>query len=201
MLDSFGDLAIRLSRSPLGIIAFAFVFVYAIAGLLAVKANFDVVERRILLGFLLIFPVLVLSAFFRLVTTHHDKLYAPSDFANDETFVRVLEQGIQSSNSFRDLKAVTTEIQAQIDAQPLYRYTGLSESGKRIALFASKGEEFDLESFSEHTQIQDVEIEAQLEILISDYGWIARDGTTLRLTENGRAELDTFVDLVYGRFR
>lgn len=48
MLEQLGDIAVRLSRSPLGIIAFAFVFVYAIAGLLTWRGNFEGDERRVL---------------------------------------------------------------------------------------------------------------------------------------------------------
>ena len=202
MLKDLGEIAVRLSRSPLGIIAFAFVFVYAIAGLLAWQANFEKTEREILVWFLAAFPVLVLLLFWNLVTRHHDKLYAPSDFTSDEAFIRVLEQRIQTSKAIRDLRSLPTEIQTQIDAQPLYRYTRLSEAGKRIVLLTHTRGELELSELSDDRHKQpEAEIESQATVLLRDYEWIERDGQTVRMTSKGKTEIETFIDLAWGRMK
>lgn len=79
-------------KEPLGIIALFIVLVYGIAALvLGVSANeLNSSERLPLIWFMVIFPVIVLIAFFRLVTHHHHKLYAPEDFPNPSDFLRTM---------------------------------------------------------------------------------------------------------------
>lgn len=91
MMKDFGQIAVKLSRSPLGIIALAFVLVYGIAALLAGKAGFEPNERQILIWFLVIFPTLIFFIFCWLVTRHHEKLYAPSDFMDETHFLQLTE--------------------------------------------------------------------------------------------------------------
>jgi hypothetical protein len=88
----FGGVAQKLSRNPLGIIALFIVLVYGIAALLLGMSsnNLQPNERLPFIYFLVIFPVIVLIAFYRLVTHHHVKLYAPHDFPDKEGFFRVL---------------------------------------------------------------------------------------------------------------
>ncbi|MGH3913569.1 MAG: hypothetical protein ACRDTC_09175 [Pseudonocardiaceae bacterium] len=87
----FGDMAQKLARNPLGIIALFIVLVYGFASLLtAFGASFTPLERRLLIYFLVIFPVLVLGVFAWLVSRHSNKLFAPSDFRNEENYVRSL---------------------------------------------------------------------------------------------------------------
>lgn len=96
-MNVFGNHAFKLSRNPLGIIALSFVLVYGIAGFIATSSNFQPNERYLIIWFLILFPVLVLAVFYRLVTHHHDKLYAPSDFSNEENFLRLIESRIEKS--------------------------------------------------------------------------------------------------------
>lgn len=95
--QNIGRTAERLSRNPLGIIALFIVLVYLIAGaVLGVSslgvssAGLDRGERLPLVWFIVIYPVLVLGAFYRLVTCHHTKLYSPSDFSDGDGFFRAL---------------------------------------------------------------------------------------------------------------
>lgn len=95
MIFGFGEFtkkAKEFSRNPLGIIALFIVLVYGIAGLvLSISGpNLQAGERLPLIWFLVIFPVIVLAAFYRLVTHHHVKLYAPQDFPDKEGFFRAL---------------------------------------------------------------------------------------------------------------
>lgn len=79
-----------LAKNPLGIIALFIVFVYLLASLVLV-ANTTLLadERIIIIYFLVFFPVLVLCAFFWLVTKHSSKLFAPSDFSNEDNYVKM----------------------------------------------------------------------------------------------------------------
>lgn len=81
-----------LVRNPLGIVALFISLIYGVASLLlgmtasALQPN----ERMPLIAFVTIFPLVVLGAFYLLVTRHHGKLYAPGDFKNDDSFLRTL---------------------------------------------------------------------------------------------------------------
>lgn len=87
MLKEFGDIAVKLSRNPLGVIALAFVFVYGIAAYVSANSSFQGLEHLILVLFIVLFPVFILVAFYRLVAVHHTKLFGPSDFADEKNFL------------------------------------------------------------------------------------------------------------------
>lgn len=87
-IKDFADSALGFTKSPLGIIALFMVLVYALATLGAVVGeNFQEYVQP-LVYFLVGFPVLVFLGFLWLVAKHHDKLYGPSDFKNEENFFR-----------------------------------------------------------------------------------------------------------------
>lgn len=94
--ESFGKTASNLSRNPLGIIALFIVLVYGFASLVTVFiGSLSSMEKLPLIYFLILFPVLVLGAFVWLVSEHSDKLYGPSDYKNEENFMRMqLKAGI-----------------------------------------------------------------------------------------------------------
>ena len=91
-LKTFTDAARSLARNPLGIIALFLVLVYAMAvlmfGLTAQSLSEN--ERLVVLLFIVLFPVLVLVVFYRLVTKHHNKLYAPSDWRDESLFLKAM---------------------------------------------------------------------------------------------------------------
>jgi hypothetical protein len=112
---TFGRTAERLSRNPLGIIALFIVLVYLIAGTIlgasslgvsSVKLNPN--ERLPLVWFIVVYPVLVLIAFYRLVAFHHTKLYSPSDFPDDDGFFRALTPGEQKERLEREIQEIET---------------------------------------------------------------------------------------------
>jgi len=80
-------------RNPLGVIALFITFIYAIAStffsLTLDKLEFS--ERIIIISFIVLFPFAILIVFYKLVTTHHGKLYSPGDFKNDETFLKLFD--------------------------------------------------------------------------------------------------------------
>ena len=90
-IQSFGETARKLSRNPLGIIALFIVLVYGIASLVTISTETIAVNERLpLIYFLVFFPVLVLAVFAWLVSKHSDKLYGPSDFTNEENYMKLV---------------------------------------------------------------------------------------------------------------
>jgi tetratricopeptide (TPR) repeat protein len=87
----FGQTARHLARNQIGIIALFIVLVYGTAGLVfgLSGAQFDASQKWALILFLVLFPPLVFVGFVWLVAKHSHRLYAPSDFRNDESFVQL----------------------------------------------------------------------------------------------------------------
>ena len=87
-IKSFGGIAQRLSRNPLGIIALFIVLIYGIACLtFGFSKNLSSLAISFFVAFILIYPLIVLLVFYNLVTKHHTKLYAPQDFPRPEDFL------------------------------------------------------------------------------------------------------------------
>ena len=93
----FGDTARGLAKNPLGIIALFIVLIYGLASLVTAFANsFTASERLPLIWFLVIFPIVVLIVFAWLVSRHSGKLFAPSDFRNEENYVKMQMTAVAS---------------------------------------------------------------------------------------------------------
>lgn len=94
-----------LVKNPLGIVALFISLIYSIANLLlgttAITLSAD--ERHPLIIFIVLFPVLVLGVFYFLVSRHHGKLYAPSDYKDDKSFLRTLSPEEQESKIQREV--------------------------------------------------------------------------------------------------
>jgi hypothetical protein len=101
-LSTFTTSAKSLSRNPLGIIALFIVLIYGFAALtLGFNSNLQPNERFPLVWFLVAFPVIVLCLFGWLVSKHHWKLYAPSDYRSDEIFFHRSEIAQRRAMEFR----------------------------------------------------------------------------------------------------
>jgi len=88
---NFGGIAQKLARNPLGIIALFIVLVYGFAALVTgLASSFTQADKLPLIYFLVVFPVLVLAAFAWLVSRHSNSLFAPSDFRNEDSYLRAL---------------------------------------------------------------------------------------------------------------
>ena len=59
-----------------------------------------------LFGFLVIFPFVVLLAFYKLVSKHHVKLYAPQDYPDKEGFFRVLSPSEQKKKLDDEIRSI-----------------------------------------------------------------------------------------------
>ena len=84
----FAESALGFTKSPLGIIALFIVLVYGFASLV-VGLGDGLSENVVpLIYFMVFFPVLVFIGFLWLVAKHHNKLYGPSDFKNEDNFIK-----------------------------------------------------------------------------------------------------------------
>lgn len=72
--------------------ALLIVLVYAIAALLFASSSDRLTPSQgwLLVLFIVTFPLFVLAALAWLVARHHTKLYAPTDFRDEDTFIRAL---------------------------------------------------------------------------------------------------------------
>lgn len=96
-LRNIGETAKGLARNPLGIVALFIVLVYGFASLVTASAkSFTAAERLPLIYFLILFPVLVLLVFAWLVSKHSGKLFAPSDFRDEENYVKMQMSAVAS---------------------------------------------------------------------------------------------------------
>lgn len=109
-----------LSRNPLGIIALFISLIYGFAVLL-LNSNvekFSPWERAALVIFIVLFPVIVLVAFYKLVTNHHGKLYAPADYQDDSSFLRTLTAEEQSTKTRVEVEEAFSVNEEKSDVTP-----------------------------------------------------------------------------------
>lgn len=94
------------ARNPLGIIALFISLIYGFASLLLDSSaeKLTEAERWPLILFIVLFPIMVLVAFYKLVTKHHGKLYAPGDFQDDKSFLRTLSPEEQEVRLQKEVK-------------------------------------------------------------------------------------------------
>lgn len=111
--EGFLSAAKGLARNPLGIIALFIALIYGFATLLLGTAAEKLVEaeRAPLVWFIVLFPVMVLTAFYRLVTNHHGKLYSPGDYKDDKSFLDTLPPITPQTPSLRDTR-IDEEVEA-----------------------------------------------------------------------------------------
>jgi hypothetical protein len=130
-VQQFGNVAQRLARKPLGIIALFIVLVYGIAGLVFGTSiqHIQPAQQWPLIIFLVVFPVLVLIAFLWLLEKHHKKLYAPGDFRNDEAFLQALGEEKQRKRLREEAESVASAQSPDADAE---RQTNVAEIPSRI---------------------------------------------------------------------
>jgi hypothetical protein len=89
---SFYRTAVALSRNPLGIFSLFITLIYGMAVVVfAVGASrLDSSSTVPMIWCLSGFPFLLLASFVFLVTKHHEKLYAPGDFENQQVFFDII---------------------------------------------------------------------------------------------------------------
>jgi len=90
-LKNFSNTAKGFTKSPLGIIALFIVLVYGFATLATTFGDNLKEYLTPLIYFLVFFPVIVFFGFLWLVSKHHDKIYGPSDFKNEDNFLEMMK--------------------------------------------------------------------------------------------------------------
>jgi len=118
------------ARNPLGIIAIFISLIYGFASLLLDSSaeKLTVAERWPLIAFIVVFPILVLVTFYKLVTNHHGKLYAPGDFKDDKSFLRTLSPEEQEQKLDKEVKeSLGTE---DVEPQPEPVTTGVARNNE-----------------------------------------------------------------------
>lgn len=114
-LREFGIAAKGLARNPLGIIALFVVLVYGLASLVIIfSGSMTASERTPLIYFLVVFPFIILGIFTWLVIGHSDKLFAPSDFKNEENYMKMkistaVALAVATSKSPKGFSAIDAE--------------------------------------------------------------------------------------------
>ncbi|MUK39765.1 hypothetical protein GNP82_19725 [Aliivibrio fischeri] len=120
------------ARNPLGIIALFISLIYGFASLL-LNSSADKLtenERWPLIAFIVIFPVLVLITFYRLVTNHHGKLYAPGDFKDDKSFLRTLSPEEQELKLDSEVSESLGEVKDSCDEKSIVPPTRKQRAGQ-----------------------------------------------------------------------
>ncbi|MFC1655279.1 hypothetical protein ACFL3C_00230 [Patescibacteria group bacterium] len=84
MLEKFGPI-----KNPLTIIAI-FAGIAEVSGT-AILPFIDINNQNIFIGFLIVFPSILVILFFLTLNFNHKVLYAPSDYKNEENFVKTLK--------------------------------------------------------------------------------------------------------------
>lgn len=85
----FAESAKGFTKSPLGIIALFIVLVYGFASIVVGFGSNVSQYIAPLIYFLVFFPVIVFFGFLWLVANHHKKLYGPSDFRDEDNFLKM----------------------------------------------------------------------------------------------------------------
>jgi len=88
-VKEFSESAKGFTKSPLGIIALFIVLVYGFASIVVGFGQNLSEHIAPLIYFMVLFPVLVFTGFLWLVAKHHNKLYGPSDFKDEENFLKM----------------------------------------------------------------------------------------------------------------
>lgn len=95
----------KIVRNPLGVIGLFIWLIYSIAGLVfassASELSYSI--QLILALFVVMFPAAILAVFYILVTKHHKKLYAPSDYKDERLFFRpATDKEVREKNEEED---------------------------------------------------------------------------------------------------
>ena len=107
-------LAVKLSRSPLGVIALSQVLVFGIVGFVSTSDAFERDQRTILVWFIVLYPVFLMLMLYRLVAFHHKRLYGPSDFADEANFLQY-SSAVMTKEQIRPEDAEPNRKRSQIE--------------------------------------------------------------------------------------
>jgi Holliday junction resolvase-like predicted endonuclease len=155
MLNDFMNNAKGLAKNPLGLIALFISLIYGFACLvMSISAEkLETSEKIPLIWFLIIFPIIVLAVFVYLVIYHHKKLYSPSDFREDRSFLETIDKSRKIINEFQESEQEPNEKITSSDRKE-------TESPKTKITVLKKPESIEFNDFkNKYLQIEDLVIE------------------------------------------
>lgn len=177
------------TRNPLGIIALFISLIYGFASLLLNSSaeKLTEAERWPLIIFIVVFPVMVLVTFYLLVTNHHGKLYAPSDFKDDKSFLRTLSAEEQE-------KKLNKEVQESLGGDNIDNVCDNSTSSTHVTSDTSVKQENDnkMEEFKQFREEFKTIEQSVINMIASEYKVKAERNVGIGSTDaNFDAMLDT----------
>ena len=115
----------QFTQGPLGIIALCLVIVYLIATVFSKSslANFSTMQKNWLVAFLFIYPFFVLITFTFLLVFHSNKLYSPTEFKNEENFLKSIGIDSRQIEPLTDKDVVTIDGKSFKDQKIILDYT------------------------------------------------------------------------------
>lgn len=132
--SNFMSGALGFTKNPLGIIG---LFVVLIYGLAVVVAGFSPeltnLQRWVMIALVASFPPCVLWTFYRLVTKHHAKLYAPADWRNEENFLRAMSTTERRQELRAEARMVVSAEADEAAAIPAKVPSGFEERRKLLS--------------------------------------------------------------------
>lgn len=183
-----------LSRNPLGIIALFVSLIYGFACLVlstSISNLHDDSERLPLIWFIIIFPLVILVAFIFLVIKHHEKLYAPSDFRGDDSFIQTIDKNKLKEKKLEEVKtlesAPESEENIQTESNSETVKTDLEENKTFIDSTPSKNEPSENELLDIYGKS---EIWAANELSLK-YKVVFKNNVAIT-TQNGKFEFDAY---------
>lgn len=136
----FYETATSLARNPLGIIALFIVLVYGLAALVTIESGSLTSSEMVpLIYFLVFFPVLVLGAFSWLVSKHSGKLFAPSDFRDEDNYVKMHIDYEKMQIAVASLTAATTKTSGLASEEQLHKIVEVVRAAGSAAATTSNG--------------------------------------------------------------
>jgi len=172
-----------LTRNPLGIIALFISLIYGFA-CLVLSTSIDNLhsscERLPLIWFIIIFPVVILIAFILLVIFHHEKLYAPSDFKEDDSFIQTIDKKKIKEKRLEEIKELKSSSPSSADNQSEDELTKTEEkepetSGELTNMVNDIRSSEENESTKGETQTDEAENQRLLEIYSNSEKWVAQE--------------------------
>ena len=140
-LRGFVEAAKGLSRNPLGIFGLFLVLVYAIAALVALFAtSFTPFQRNALTVFLVGFPLAILIVFAWLVSCHSGKLFAPSDYRDDATYLQAVQAAVVRVEKLSEPEPAQGQVHLTMASAEIKTLLPVELTGDEIGVTPNEGE-------------------------------------------------------------
>lgn len=118
-MEDFGNTAKSLSKSPLGVLSLFLVLVYALAcAVFNFKSGLSETQNEVFLCFIVFFPIFIFVAFMWVWVYHSDKLFAPSDFSDENNFIKLRQRIDHTVNE--KINSRINELEKQLEYEVAY---------------------------------------------------------------------------------